>query len=412
MKHNQLADKVSENNIILTDDVKLSLDTAQTGKNLNVCVIGSTGTGKTRNYVLPNILQANTSYVITDPNGYLLKETGKFLEEQGYKIKVLNLIDMEHSNHYNPFNYIYGNDRIVDKTTVMKMVNLLLSALKNKIDFEKTFLMDMIKDLISAICFYLVENENMGNCNLKSIIRLLNMPISELDTIFNVPYDEIYNIYNTNYMLFRKSSKEQAESIRIMILNILQEIIPPDIIKLTEDDDMELDLTGNRKTAIFITMSLAQNKLNFLSDMLLTQIFNVLYVKTESLPNNELPVHVRFMLDEFANSVYIPDLEKHLAVCGSHNISVNITLQCIEQLKTLYKYWDIILNNCGSILFFGCHSVETLKCFSDFIGNQISVDQLKTIDTDKCVLNIHDMPTFYGKKFDVENHINYDKLEK
>lgn len=276
----QLADKNADNNIILTDDVKLSLNTIQTGKNLNVCVVGSAGTGKTRNYVLPNILQANTSYVITDWSGFLLNKTGKFLNEQGYIIKVLNLND----------------------TT--------------------------------------------------------------------------------------------------------------DITNLTQFDDMELSLIGDRRTAVFITLPTVNHSLNLLSGILIAQIFNTLYVRTESLPNNKLPVHVRFILDDFANGGYIPDLEKHLAVCGSHNISVNITLQCIEQLKTLYKAWDIILNNCSSLLFFGCCSVETLKCLSEFIGNQISVDKLKTIDTDECVLNIRELPPFYNKKFDVENHINYDKLEK
>ena len=272
-RNNRLADKKADNNIILTDDVQLSLDTAQTGKNLNVCVVGGAGMGKTWNYVLPNILQANTSYVITDRDGYLLKKTGKFLKEQGYIIKVLNLNDTE-------------------------------------------------------VC-----NE---------------------DTVTN----------------------------------------------------MELNFIGDRKTAVFITLPTFNHNLNSLSSVLVTQIFNALYRRTESLPNNKLPVHVRFMLDEFPNSLYIPDI----AVCVHKNISVNIILQCIEQLQTLYSNWEIILNNCDSLLFLGGRSVETLKRLSAFTG--INVDKLFALNAYECVLNIRELPPIYSKKFDPEKHINYGKIEE
>ncbi len=271
--NNRFADKNADNNIILTDDVQLSLNTAQTGKNLNVCVIGGAGTGKTRNYVLPNILQANTSFVITDRSGYLLNKTRKFLEEQGYVIKVLNL-----------------------------------------------------------------------------------------------------------YVTY---------------------------------DDMELALIGDRKTAVFITLPTFNHSLNSLSSVLVTQIFNALYNRTESLPNNKLPVHVRFMLDDFANCGYISDFEKYSAVCGNHNISVNIILQCIEQLQMLYKYWDIILNNCDSRLYLGGLSFGTLRHIPETVGSQMNVDELIEINNNnKCVLNIRGLPPFCGNKFDVEKHINYGKIEK
>lgn len=258
-------------------DVQLSLNTAHTGKNLNVCVIGGGGMGKTYNYVLPNILQANTSYVITDRDGYLLNKTGKFLKEQGYIVKVLNLNDTE-------------------------------------------------------VC-----NE---------------------DTVTN----------------------------------------------------MELNFIGDRKTAVFITLPTFNHNLNSLSSVLVTQIFNALYRRTESLPNNKLPVHVRFMLDEFPNSLYIPDIEKHMAVCVHKNISVNIILQCIEQLQTLYSNWEIILNNCDSLLFLGGRSVETLKRLSAFTG--INVDKLFALNAYECVLNIRELPPIYSKKFDPEKHINYGKIEE
>lgn len=293
--NNRFADKNLDNNIILTYDVQLSLDTAQTGKNLNVCVIGGTGMGKIYNYVLPNILQANTSYVITDRDGYLLKKTGKFLKEQGYIIKVLNLNDTEHSNHYNPFDYVCDKNEICDEMSVTKY------------------------------------------------------------------------------------------------------------------DDMELNLIGDRKTAIFINVSMSSISYNGLFDVLVTQIFSMLYDRAALFPNNQLPIPVRFMLDEFPN-VYISDLEKHSAVCVHKNISVNIILQGIVQLKMIYSNWDVILNNCDSILFLGSHSVETLKCFSDLTG--INADKLFALHADECVLNIRGLPPFFGRKSDPEKHINYGKIEK
>ncbi len=410
----QLDDKKIHNNIILTDDVQLSLNTAQTSKNLNVCVVGGGGYGKTWNYVLPNILQANTSYVITDRDGYLLKKTGKFLKEQGYIIKVLNLNDTEHSNHYKPFDYVCDKNGICNEAAVTRMVDTLLTVPKTGTD--KAFLLKQITNdimcvLISAICFYLIEMESKENRNFKNVIRLLNMPVSELDKIFLMPDAKVKFLYLKRYMVFRKSAKteERAEAIRIAALNRLSMFTQTDITNLTQYDDMELNLIGDRKTAIFINVSMSSISYNGLSDVLITQIFNVLYDMAGLFPNNKLPVHVRLMLDEFPNSVYIPDLEKHMAICVHKNISVNIILQCIEQLQTLYSYWDIILNNCDSILFLGGRSIGTLKRLSELTG--ISVERLFTLHADECVLNIRGLPPFYGKKFDVENHINYDKIE-
>lgn len=270
----QLADKNTYNNIILTDDVQLSLNPVRTGKNLNVCVIGGAGTGKTRNYVLPNILQANTSYVIIDKSGYLLNSTGKFLKEQGYVVKVFNLNDTE---------------------TV--------------------------------------------SCDYKELCKV-----------------------------------------------------------------------GDVKTAIFIVPSMTNCNL---SGELIVKLFFALYNRVESLPNNRLPVHVRFIFDEFGNSGHIPDFEKHCAVCGKFNMSVNIILQNFEQLKLLYEYSDIILGNCDSRLYLGGLNIGTLKHISETVGSQMSFYELATIDeNNKCVLNIRGLPTFYGEKYDVEKHINYDRIEK
>lgn len=414
-RNNRLADKNADSNIILTDNVQLSLDTAQTGKNLNVCVVGGAGTGKTYSYVLPNIWQANTSYVITDKSGYLLNKTEKILKEQGYIIKVLNLYGAEHSNHYNPFDYVCDKNGICNETAVTRMVDTLLIVPKTVTD--KAFLLKQITNdvmcvLVSALCFYLIEMESKENRNFQNVIRLLNMPVSELDEILLMPDKKVKFLCLKRYMLFKKSAKtkEIAEAIRIAALDRLSMFTQPDIANLTQYDDMELNLIGDRKTAVFINASISSISYNGLCSVLVTQIFNVLYDRTEQFPNNKLPVHVRFMLDEFANSVYIPDLEKHMAVCFSHNMSVNIILQCIEQLKSLYSYWDIILNSFDSVLFLGGRSGETLKCLSDLTG--INADKLFALHTDECVLNIRELPPIYGKKFDPEKHINYGKIEE
>lgn len=412
-----LADENPRSNIILTDDVQLSLDTAKTGKNLNVCVFGGGGTGKTRNYVLPNILQANTSYVITDHGGYLLNKTRKFLEEQGYIIKVLNLNDTESSNHYNPFDYVYDENGICNEAAVTRMVEMILA--KPKTAAAKTSLASQITDdmmgvLVSAICFYLFEMESKENRNFQNVIRLLGMSVSELDEIFLMPDEKIKLLCLQRYMLFRKSAntEEVAEALRIEALNRLSVFTQTNITNLTQFDDMELDLIGDRKTAVFITLHSFNHSLNFLSSVLITQIFNALCNRTDSLSNNKLPVHVRLMLDDFANCGYIPDFEKYSAVCGSHNISVNIILQDISQLKTLYKYWDIILNCCDSRLYLGGLNIGTLKNISETVGSPISVDELIAINhNNKCVLYIRYLPIFCSNKFDVEKHFNYDKIE-
>lgn len=390
-RNNRFADKNADNNIILTDNVQLSLDTVQTGKNLNVCVIGGAGTGKTYNYVLPNILQANTSYVITDHGGYLLNKTGEFLKEQGYIIKVLNLSDTEHSNHYNPFNYVYDKNGICNEAAVTIMVEQLLEMFdldgnENNYEDRAAF------HLVYTICLYLIENENKENQNLKSVFKLLNIPVAEQGKPF-------YTCYGKN-----------AEAIRIAALVKLQAFYMPDILNITNYDDMELNLIGDRKTAVFITLPTFNHSLNALSSVLVTQIFNALYSITESLPNNKLPVHVRFMLDDFYISGYIPDFEKHSAVCRHHNISVNVILQDIVHLKMLYSNWEIILNNCDSILFLGSRSCGNLKYLPEFIG--VDADKMFALNAYECVLNIRGLPSIYGRKFDPEKHINYGKIKK
>lgn len=420
-----LADENIRNNIILADDVQLSLDTAKTGKNLNVCVFGGSGAGKTRNYVLPNILQANTSFVITDHGGYLLNKTRKFLEEQGYVIKVLNLSDTEHSNHYNPFAYLHNEEDIINLAKVITKCEGYKDGDPFLVKCEKL----LYTALIALIyCEFPDEEKHFG-----TLLRLINQmcETKEDDETFKNSVDIAFEKLETEkgenhfavncYKKFKLIPEKTAKSILASCAVKLAMFGIEKIEKMTTYDDMELDLIGDRKTAVFILLPMyslfptSNYSFNFLISLLITQIFNTLYSRANSLANHKLPVHVRFMLDEFSSCGYIPDFEKYIAVCGSRNISFNIILQCVEQLQTLYKYWDIILGNCDSRLYLGYLNVRTLNHISETVDIQMTSDELFRYNMNKsseCILSIRGLPAFCGEKFDVEKHINYGRIEK
>lgn len=411
-KTNQLTDKNPHNNIILTDNVQLSLDTAKTGKNLNVCVFGGAGTGKTYNYVLPNILQANTSYVITDHDGYLLNKTGKFLEEQGYVIKVLNLSDTEHSNHYNPFAYLHS------KEDILTLANVITKCEGDEVG--DPFLAKWEKLLYTALialiyCEFPADEKHFG-----TLLRLINQMCEtwEDGNTFKNSVDIAFEKLETKkgenhfavryYKEFKLIPEKTAKAILISCAVRLVLFGIEKVRKITIYDDMELDIIGDRKTAVFISLPTFDYNHNFLTSVLITQIFNALCSRADSLPNNKLPVHVRFMFDEFSNCGYIPDFEKYIAVCGYCNMSFNIILQCVEQLQTLYdECWDIILGNCDSRLYLGNLTFRTLNLISETVDIQMSSDELfKYINrSDNCILSIRGLSAFCGKKFDIEKPI-------
>ena len=469
---------VKDNNIILTNEVKMSLNTRQTRKNLNVMVIGGSGSGKSRFYVKPNLMQANTSYVCTDPKGELLRSTGKMLEKYGYKIKVFNLIDMTHSNNYNPFNYIYDVDGNFSATAVIKMVNVLMkNTQKEGGGGGDQFWDDSTKALLAALCFYLVECEDKSKQNFSEVMKLLKKAEvkegsddfqSDLDLIFEAlehpeKYKEVVEENEkmkelhlidlakrakrpSEYMCikyykdFKKAAGDTAKSILISTAVRLQAFNIPEVMDLTCCDNIHLEMIGDEMTAMFIIIPSSDDTFNFLAAMMYTQLFDVLYDRANFKHGGRLPIHVRCLLDEFANLGQIPRFEELLATMRSMEISANVIIQNLSQLKKMYKdSWENVLGNCDSLLFLGGQEPTTLEHISKTLGKEtidtrsrnrtrgrqgstsendgilgrelMTVDELKTMKDNECILFVRGIYPFFCNKFVIEKHLNYPLLE-
>lgn len=469
---------VRDNNIILTNEVKMSLNTRFTRKNLNVMVIGGSGSGKSRFYVKPNMMQANTSYVCTDPKGELLRSCGKMLEHYGYKIKVFNLIDMAHSHNYNPFSYIYDVDGNYSATAVIKMVNVLMkNTQKEGGGGGDQFWEDSTKALLAALCFYLVECEAKEKQNFAEVMRLLKKAEvredsdefqSDLDLIFDaLEHPEVYtktaaptekmqelNLIDlakkakpaSRYMSlkyykdFKKAAGDTAKSILISTAVRLQAFNIPEVMDLTCCDNLHLEMTGDEKTALFIIIPSSDDTFNFLAAMMYTQLFDVLYDRANFKHGGRLPIHVRCLLDEFANLGQIPRFEELLATMRSMEISANVIIQNLSQLKKMYKdSWENVLGNCDSLLFLGGQEPTTLEHISKTLGKEtidtrsqnrtrgrngstsendgilgrelMTVDELKVMKDNECILFVRGIYPFFCNKYVIEKHPNYALLE-
>lgn len=449
----------TDNNILLTQEVRMSLNTRQHRENLNVLVIGGSGSGKSRFYVKPNIMQLNTSYVVTDPKGELLRSCGRLLKKAGYEIRVFNLIDMSHSNNYNPFNYIYDKDGNINKTYVMKMVNCLMKNTKQEgASGGDQFWDDSTKALTLAIAFYLLEKEdakdvngNFLDRNFSTVMKMMRLAeISEQDENHRSPLDEMMDELRTEnphsmavsfYADFKKAPAETAKSILISAAVRFAAFNLPEVADLTHTDNIHLDTLGDRKTALFIIIPSSDATFNFLAAMMYTQLFDTLYDTANFKYGGRLPVHVRCLLDEFANVGTIPDFDKLLATMRSMEISANIIIQNLAQLKKMYdKSWEILTGNCDSLLFLGGQEASTLEAISKSLGKEtidvvsqnrtrshkspstsennsilgrelMTTDELKVMKPNECVLIVRALYPFFCHKFDIEKHQNYKYLE-
>ena len=467
-----------DNNVVLTNEVKMSLNTRQTRKNLNVMVIGGSGSGKSRFYVKPNLMQANTSYVCTDPKGELLRSTGKMLESYGYDIRVFNLIDMAHSNNYNPFEYIYDVDGNYSATAVIKMVNVLMKNTSKEGGNGDQFWDDSTKALLAALCFYLVECEDKSRQNFSEVMKLLKKAevkegdeayMSDIDLIFDAleepekyteeageidkrvkelnlidlaqkskkPHEYMCLKY---YKDFKKAAGDTAKSILISTAVRLQAFNIPEVMDLTCCDNIHLETIGDRRTAMFIIIPSSDDTFNFLAAMMYTQLFDVLYDRANFKYKGRLPVHVRCLLDEFANIGNIPRFEELLATMRSMEISANVIIQNLSQLKKMYKdSWENVLGNCDSLLFLGGQEPTTLEHISKTLGKEtidtrshnrtrgrqgstsendgilgrelMTVDELKTMKDNECILFVRGIYPFFCNKYKIECHPNYKLLE-
>lgn len=447
----------TDNNILLTQEVRMSLNTRQHRENLNVLVIGGSGSGKSRFYVKPNIMQLNTSYVVTAPKGELLRSCGRLLKKAGYEIRVFNLIDMSHSNNYNPFNYIYDKDGNISKTYVMKMVNCLMKNTKQEgASGGDQFWDDSTKALTLAIAFYLLEkktdeNGNSLDRNFSTVMKMMRLAeISEQDENHRSPLDDMmdelraenpHSMAVSFYADFKKAPAETAKSILISAAVRFAAFNLPEVADLTHTDNIHLDTLGDRKTALFIIIPSSDATFNFLAAMMYTQLFDTLYDTANFKYGGRLPVHVRCLLDEFANVGTIPDFDKLLATMRSMEISANIIIQNLAQLKKMYdKSWEILTGNCDSLLFLGGQEATTLEAISKSLGKEtidvvsqnrtrshkspstsennsilgrelMTTDELKVMKPNECVLIVRALYPFFCHKFDIEKHQNYKYLE-
>ncbi len=442
-----------DNNIILTQEVQMSLNTRRHRENLNVLVIGGSGSGKSRFYVKPNLMQLNTSYVVTDPKGELLRSTGKLLEDNGYKIRVFNLIDMRNSHNYNPFAYVFDRKTgELNKSYVIKMINVLMKNTKQEgSSGGDQFWDDATKALLSALAFYLLEKRPKNEQNFAWVMQLLKQAeVKEGEEDYESPLDIKFRELEAEnpasmavsyYKDFKKAAGETAKSILISCAVRLQPFNLPDVANLTHTDTLELDKIGDTKTAVFVIIPSSDVTFNFLAAMMYTQLFDTLYDTANFKYGGRLPVHVRCLLDEFANIGTIPDFDKLLATMRSMEISANIIIQNIAQLKKMYeKSWEILTGNCDSLLFLGGQEASTTEMISKRLGKEtidvvaqnrtkghrnnstsinnsimgrelMTADELTVLPTDQCILTVRAFHPFLCHKFDIEKHPNYKYLE-
>jgi len=438
-----LRDKDEDNNIIFTKTEWLSLNKEQTNKNLNAIIVGGPGTGKTRFYVKPNVLQAHTSYVISDPNGDMLRETGAFLQEQGYKIKVLNLVQREYSDGYNPFHYMHGE---------IDVFNVIYCIMENTTTEEakayEQFWEKAEVALLGAVFYYVWYEYSKKDQTINAVLELLRKGEerddddnyeSELDRIFARLAEENPNhIAVKQYTIYKQSSKKTSRSILVSASARLAMFNLSDVINITATDTLELDRIGEEKTALFVVISDAYMALSFITALLYTQFFETaLRVASES-PTGKLKIPVRCILDEFILHGKLIDFERLLSSLGTKNVSVSIIVKNLAQLKTIYEgTYETIMGNCDSLLFLGSLDQFTLEHVSrvlgretidtstyslskqprwertgttsyDVMGRELMLpDELARMPDSDCILIIRGTYPFYSKKYDVKDHKNF-----
>lgn len=429
-------------NMILTDTVFLSMNTRQTRRNNNVMVVGGSGAGKSRFFVKPNLLQANCSYVVTDPAGELLETQASFLEKQGYKIKVFNLVEMKHSNCYNPFNYIR------DDLGVLMLINCLIkNTNKEGQSGGDPFWEKSETALLQALMFYLIKYRPKEEQNFTSIMKLLRAAeVDENNPNVKSPLDRIFDevakrdpnsIALKQYMTFKMGAGKTLKSILISCSVRLTVFNMKEIEQLTGTDDIDLGTLGDSKQALFVVIPAADDTYNFLVSMMYSQLFETLYFHAETeCKGKRLNCHVRFMLDEFANIGQIPEFTKKLATMRKYEISCSIILQNLAQLKAMYKDdWEGLIGNCDSFLFLGGQEYGTLEYLSKELGQAtihvnntnrtfgargsssrgtnktaralLNPDEIMRMDNQDCILLIRGLHPFYGPKYDYPRHKNY-----
>ncbi len=443
-------DPVFENNVILTQTERLMMSSRpkdpKYARNKNVLVIGGSGSGKTRFYVKPNLMQMseNTSYVVTDPKGTILIEVGKMMVNGGYKIKVLNTINFKKSMHYNPFQYI-RNER-----DILKLVNTIIANTKGEGDKSgEDFWVKAERLYYCALIGYIWYEAPEEEKNFSTLLEFINASEArEDDEEFKNAVDLLFEELEAeepNHFAVRQYKKYKlaaGKTAKSILISCGARLAPFDIQELRElmsYDEMELDMLGDRKTAMFVIISDTDDTFNFVVAIMYTQLFNLLCDKADDEHGGRLPYHVRLLLDEFANIGQIPKFDKLIATIRSREISASIILQSQSQLKSIYKdAAETIIGNCDTTLFLGGKESSTLKEISETLGKEtidlfntsdtrgqsrsyglnyqktgkelMTKDELAVMDGGKCILQLRGVRPFYSKKFDITGHKRYKEL--
>lgn len=443
-------DPVFENNIILTETERLTMNSRpkapKYARNKNVIVIGGSGSGKTRFYVKPNLMQMTdrVSYVVTDPKGTIIVECGKMLVNGGYRIKVLNTINFKKSMHYNPFHYIRS------EKDILKLVNTIIANTKG--EGEKStedFWVKAERLLYSALIGYIWYEAPEEEQNFSTLLEFINASETrEDDEEFKNAVDELFeeleaeNLEHFAVRQYRKYKLAAGKTAKSILISCGARLAPFDIQELREImsyDEMELDMIGDQKTAMFVIISDTDDTFNFVVAIMYTQLFNLLCDKADDEHGGRLPYHVRLLLDEFSNIGQIPKFDKLIATIRSREISASIILQSQSQLKTIYKdAAETITGNCDTVLFLGGKESSTLKEISETLGKEtidlyntsdtrgtsqsyglnyqktgkelMSRDELAVMDGNKCILQLRGVRPFLSNKYDITKHKRYKEL--
>ena len=445
---NPYIDPVFENNVLLTQTERLTMNSRpkqpKYARNKNILVIGGSGSGKTRFFVKPNLMQMHSSYVVTDPKGTVLIECGKLLQRGGYKIKVLNTINFKKSMKYNPFAYLRS------EKDILKLVNTIIANTKG--DGEKSgedFWVKAEKLYYTALIGYIWYEAPDEEKNFTTLLEMINASEArEDDEDFQNPVDLMFERLEEKdpehfavkqYKKYKLAAGKTAKSILISCGARLAPFDIKELRDLMETDEMELDTIGDRKTALFVIISDTDDTFNFVVSILYTQLFNLLCDKADDVYGGRLPVHVRCLLDEFANIGQIPKFEKLIATIRSREISASIILQSQSQLKAIYKdNADTIVGNCDTTLFLGGKEKTTLKEMSEILGKEtidsfntsetrgrelshglnyqklgkelMTQDEIAVMDGGKCILQVRGVRPFFSDKFDITKHPKYKYL--
>ena len=373
-------DKKSENNKILTQNTAIGLDGRKHRRNLNVLVCGGSGSGKTRFYAKPNIMQSNTSFIILDPKGELLRDTGNLLKSKGYEIRVIDLINMEKSDCYNPFVYIKDDNDIQRLVT-----NLFKNTTPKGAQAQDPFWDQTASMLLKALISYLHYEAPPEEQNFSMVLDMIRQgDVSEEDEYFVSPLDALFerlekrdpeHIALKYYRSYHKGAGKTLKSIQISLLARLEKFDLNTLSSITHTDEMDLNSIGEKKTAVFAVIPENDSSFNFIVGMLYTQLFQQLYHQADFVHGGRLPVHVHFVMDEFANVALPDDFDKLLATMRSREISVSIIIQNMAQLKALFeKQWESIVGNCDEFLYLGGNEQSTHEYVSKLLGKE-------TIDT-------------------------------